>query len=370
VLNEEGKRNLLEQINKLWITPEIKRREALGANSQFSITRCLIRLPKDRPPIVEFNDEIKWLALVKKAPGTTFQKGQRVLVHEIETVTDVNPPEVDGQRVAFVYLFSNDSGRTYDVAFDFTQNVPEGIIHDKAKAGLGSTGKAIAESLQALLVERVIRIQNGTQTLLRNNGFWAIPALLPYPLSKITTQLQEGDIQGAHQTLLNRCTPEFIKQLSSKWWTVKEFASRKPLIEEALQCHMEHKYISSIHTLLPHVEGIITDWIYTRMSPSEIPWKQESKTKKLHSLILDTAPSTYTYTRIVDSAIEFIVDGPVLETFKKWMQQIETTFPSRNVVEHGKFEPALFTEENSVKLFLLLDTIYYILSSSTYATKP
>jgi len=32
-------------------------------------------------------------------------------------------------------------------------------------------------------------------------------------------------------------------------------------------------------------------------------------------------------------------------------------------VEHGKYDDSLFTEENSIKLFLLIDTIYHIVST-------
>lgn len=72
--------------------------------------------------------------------------------------------------------------------------------------------------------------------------------------------------------------------------------------------------------------------------------------------------STYTYRRIVESSLEFILDGPVLSTFQNWFARIDRSFANRNVIEHGKYDDSLFSEENSIKLFLLLDTIYYIVS--------
>ena len=53
--------------------------------------------------------------------------------------------------------------------------------------------------------------------------------------------------------------------------------------------------------------------------------------------------------------------GPVLETLGSWLERIDEAFPHRHVVEHGKYEEALFTEENSIKLFLLLDTVFHII---------
>jgi len=295
----------------------------------------------------------------RKPPGTVFDKGQAVFVHEIVEITAVMPPTIDGRRVAFVYLYG--TGNAWQIVFDFTPNVPENLIPEEEKK-TWPLSSVIAESLQSLLIERVIHIHDQTQDLLRGNGLWAAPALLPYPLSKIVKQLTERDKDGASATLRNYCTPQWIKQLSSKWWTIEQFAMRKSLVDEALEAHSENKYGLSIHALLPQVEGIVSDYISTRVPESEIPWRQESKTKKFRDLVLDKLPSSYTYQRIVQSAIDFIVAGPVLKTFKRWVSEIDEAFPGRNFVEHGKYDPSLFTEENSIKLILLLDTLYHIVT--------
>lgn len=245
--------------------------------------------------------------------------------------------------------------------FDFTPNVPEGLIPKKEKEDW-QLGRVIAESLQALLVEKVIHIHDEMQVQLQKIGLWAAPALLPYPTSKILKQLAESDNEGALATFRAYCTPEFIQKLSHKWWTVEQYRQRKKLIEDAIGAHTEGRYELSIHALLPHIEGIITDWIVVRLSEEEIPWSQKSKTKKFQALVLKNPPTTFTYERIVESTINFIVGGPVLRTFKSWLDQIDRAFPNRHVVQHGKYDSSLFTEENSAKLFLLMDTLYYIIS--------
>lgn len=199
--------------------------------------------------------------------------------------------------------------------------------------------------------------------LLQKIGLWVAPALLPYPISKIVKHLVEGDIDGARATLLEYCTPEYIDSLSSKWWTVEQFGKRKKLIQRALDAHKGGQHDLSIHALLPQIEGIITDWIYTKLPENEIPYRQESKTKKFKDLVLNRPTTTFTYRRIVESAVDFIVRGPVLKTFKRWLAQIDEAFPGRHFVQHGKYDDSLFTEENSAKLFLLLDSVYHIISS-------
>jgi hypothetical protein len=358
--DEKAANNLFEQIDRLWIQPELSRRAQAGIlPKDFRIYRCLIRLPRDKAPIVEFNEEVGWIATARKPSGIAVEKGQKIFIHEIVEITAVKPPTVDEQRVAFVYVYA--TGNAWQIVFDFAPNVPESLIPDEEKK-TWPLSSVIAESLQSLLIERVIRIHDQTQDLLRENGLWAAPALLPYPLSKIVKQLTEEDKGGASATLRNYCTPQWIKQLSSKWWSSEQFAMRRFLINEALEAHSEGKYGLSIHALLPQVEGIVSDYISTRIPEPEMPWRQESKTRKFRDLVLDGSPSSYTYQRIVQSSIDFIVSGPVLKSFKRWVDEIDEVFPGRNFVEHGKYDSSLFTEENSVKLILLLDTLYHIVT--------
>ena len=361
MLDKKGAKNLFDQVYELWIKSEILGRKQTGSLPEnFKIFRCLIRLPKDRGPIIEFNDEIKWVVLAKSAPGTSFKKGETVFLRDIQEIVTVRPPEVDGERVAFIYVFR--MGKGYQIIFDFEPKIPERFIPKEEKGGW-NLSKTVAESLQAILTEKAVRIHDKTQSQLQKIGLWAAPALLPYPISKIAKQLEDGDTEGAKATLVEHCSPALIEELSSKWWTVEQFELRKGLIQDALDGHKEGKYRVGIYLLLPHVEGVITDWICTKLPAKEIPWRQESKTKRFRDLVLERPPSTFTYKRIVESTVDFILGGPVLKTFQRWIDEIDEAFPNRHVVEHGKYDESLFTEENSIKLFLLLDTVYHIISA-------
>lgn len=360
MLDAEGLKNFFEQIHGMWIEPEIAKRKANGELPDgFQIFRCLVRLPQNKAPIVEFNDEIGWVVEAQTAPGTTFTEGQDVYLHNIQEIVAVQPPLVDGLRVAFVFLFC--TGLTYSIIFDFSPNVPEEFGSEEQKASWEFSND-VAEHLQALLTERSVHVHDAIQEVLQQIGLWAAPALLPYPLTEIARQLQEGDTEGARNTLVAYCEPEFLQSLSHKWWDVAQFQVRKPIIEDAFFAHEHRRYSLSIHTLLPQLEGVITDYIATRLRPEELPWRQESKTKKFRDLVIENPPSTFTYRRVVESATSFILSGPVLKTFKDWIDQIDEAFPNRHVVEHGRYDALLYTEENSIKLFLLLDSIYHIIS--------
>ena len=65
------------------------------------------------------------------------------------------------------------------------------------------------------------------------------------------------------------------------------------------------------------------------------------------------------------SLITFLLNGPMHQTFEDWFETLSGEFPNRHAVGHGKFEKAYFTEEMSLKLFLLLDTLHSLFSADT-----
>ncbi|MBE7552456.1 MAG: hypothetical protein HS126_15410 [Anaerolineales bacterium] len=191
-----------------------------------------------------------------------------------------------------------------------------------------------------------------------------LPKLISTSAEFLVNQITEDDIEGARATLIKHCPSEFIENLSLKWWQIPQFENRKNLIQDALHAHKEGRYRLSIRALLPEIEGIITDWIYTKLPEDQVPWRPESKAKKFRDLAFDTPMATYTYRRIIEAAIDFVTNGPVMEEFKRWFDAVNTSFPNRHAVVHGKYDETLYTEENSIKIFLLLDTIYHIISPS------
>jgi hypothetical protein len=361
MLNEQGKQNAMKQIHDMWIAPEVERRRAAGLlPDDFKIRTCLIKLPHDKPPIIEFNEQVGWRAEPRMATGVSLTHGEAVYLHEIAGIETVEPPEVDGERVAFVFLFW--TGMDYSALFDFTPNWDDEEV--PAEAQEWAFGKRLAEYIEATLTERVMNTYDVVETKLRGIGLWAAPTLLPYPLSKIIVQLDAGDADGARATLVSHCTPAFIREMAAKWWEAEPFAIRRKLIEEAVHNHEIGYYHSSIHTLMPHAEGIVTDWEYTlNLAHDTIPFRVESKTKKFRDIALGATQATYLFRRVVESASAFVLDGPFLSIFKKWMDDLDPAFPGRHPVEHGRYDERLFTEENSIKMFLLLDTIYQIISA-------
>ncbi|QEL14826.1 hypothetical protein [Limnoglobus roseus] len=358
MIDEALGKAITQQMHQHWIGPELEARaRAGGLPADFQIRRCLVRLPVNAKAIVEFNDEIVLIAKAKVPPLTReVKKGEIVRLEDIEHIERVYPPEVDGVRVAFFY--AHWVGGKFTVFFDLSPNNPEAPQEEGENWRMG---EAIGSAVQGSVIELALAVHDSVQDEVLKIGLWAAPALLPHPLSRIAELVKVGDETGARKTFVDHCSPARLTELVAGWWDVPAFSDRRDLIEQALGAHIAGHYFLSVSTLIPHLEGVMTDWLHATIP--DTPWKQESKTKKFRDVIAAWPDATPSFQRVAESSISFILNGPALATFKKWSDSFDTSFANRNVVGHGKFDAKLYGEENSAKLFLMLDTLAQLISA-------
>ena len=359
-MDKEAAQNLFNQVHTLWVEPEIEKRRQEGRLSHdFKISKCLILLPQDQTPIVSFNEEISWTAKAVPASKEEFTPNSDAYLHDIQRIEHVEPPTVDGVRAAFVFLFWR--GYDWSIICDFSPNWPS----EEASAESDEAwvyGSVIAEYLQDILREKAVRFFEQNQPQLNQIGLWVAPALLPYPISEITNRVNQGDLTGAKGVLVSHCNPDYLEALISRWWDAKPFGDRRRLLEDALQCHREGRFGVCIYSIVPQIEGIVADWVSSHLPPGDsMPDKQGGRTRKLEAIVKHGKRLLYTDQKILDYLIEFVIRGPVLKRFNQWTDPIDPSFPSRHAVSHGRYEESLLTEEYSIKLFLLMDTMYHVL---------
>ncbi|KKN36295.1 hypothetical protein LCGC14_0774980 [marine sediment metagenome] len=354
-----------DQIYNNWIKPELEKRKAEGLiENDFRFTKCLITFSKNSGTIVKFNKEAVFTVLMKVLLKESKNKGDPITIEEVNDIADVELPKENGEKIPFIYVQFNGSyseGALYDIIFDFT---PKYFLTDTEKEQSAElTRKSLVKLFRRELREKIIRYIAHFKDILVQNGFWVIPALLPSPLNKIIVTIQNNNVSEAKELFLNHCSNQFLKELLKNWWELKEFSDRREVIEEAFFCHNNGRFIPAISTLLPHLEGIITEFGHS--ISTNMPFRQESKTKKVRDLLSEISLATYEFQSVLYFTFSFLIDGPLLETFKDWFQKVNVNFPNRHVVGHGKFIRELYTQENSIKVFLLLDTIYWIIKEFT-----
>jgi hypothetical protein len=357
LFGEAGSKIFFENILRLWIEPELSRRAKEGRLYRNNIETCLILMPKNQPTIIQFNEEGGFEGRLKRAPNTSFEKGQAVNVYQVVEVVTLKHPIIDEKRVAFVFimLISNE----WHIFFDFSPNGPDYIQPDDEWDW--SMGKDLAAAWNLKLHEIVIESYTKEIEELKKIGMWTVPCLFPYPMSLILEKLSLKDVEGARSVLTSHCNVAFVEGLVKEWLILEPFSKRKRLIENAVTAHKEGKHDLSIYTLMPHVEGIVTEWLESMPSKDNLPKHQKDIMLKFGDL-MRTNEGSFTYKHISESSLSFLL-GPVLQKIEEWKNGISNNFPNRHAVEHGVYDESLFSEENSLKVILLLDTISHMIKN-------
>ncbi|HUT94827.1 MAG TPA: hypothetical protein VMY37_35545 [Thermoguttaceae bacterium] len=359
MLDEEAAARSFQDFHRVWVEPELHRRFGkAGPPPDFRIFQCLVRLPPHKPAIVDFNDDVPWKMRCKMANGTRVDKGDPVYLDQIEYVESVAPPECEGERVGFVYIHRI-AGGGFRMIFEGSAALPRADA--QGEESKWSLSDAVCEYLNAVFFERTIRFHDEQQQGLALIGIWPIPSLIPYPLSRCTALAQKGNHEEARRLLVGHCSPEWLEAQLDRWLTVRELAERRELLSQALAAHRAGQYILAIHAIVPHLEGMVSDRLSRSLVPEAMHFRHDSKLGQLRDMALEGDQVAFSFRRVVESTVDFILKGPVLETFKNWLDDPNCMFPNRHVVGHGKFIETLYTEENSVKAFLLLDTLAHIL---------
>ena len=357
LLDEQGSQNFFNQIMELWIKPEVQKRKKLGKiDDNFVLKRCLIKMPKNKPVIIEFNEKCKMELVVRKDHDTFLQEKDLVHNFQVNEILDTLHPKIDNIAVAFIFL-QIVKGK-WNIFFDLAPS-----HEDKSQfENDWYMGKIIANSLQESLEEQTAVDTILANKLLNDAGLWPIPALIHYPMSKIVHQLFKSDKDGALKTLQKFCNTSFFNTQISRWFKNTSFKKRKRLFIEAHTTHKRGLYTQSILSLLPHIEGIITDCLYETRSESEnIPYQLDKKMELFYNKMLNSnlpIPDNL----IVESTIKFMKTGPLFRPSGRWTKKDNTRFPKRHSAEHGKYDDSMYTKLNSIKLLLLFDTLHYLLS--------
>ena len=345
--------NFLKNIDQNWIQPELERRRASGdLPDGFVIYQALIRLPRGSEPIIEFNQEIGWSAKVRIAPDAKLEKGDPVYMHHVQKVDTVDPPTVKGSRVAFIYLWHRGGGN-YRILFDFSPNAPDydPVTHDWPH------GQLVAESIQEMFEEHIIKTYEPREKDLVKLGLWAARRIVPYPLGEIVRRVGEGDEVGALAYLNEYFTIERLEEVFTSWRANAVFEASWAVFDSALKSIRHENVIAAIYTLVPQIEGAISAWLFSVLPHDQVPFRPESKAKKFIETLRASGPRMYVTERLNDALGAFLIDGPVQSVFKTWLATLEPSFPNRHAVSHGRFEEQLFERVNLLKLILLLDSI-------------
>lgn len=340
---------------RLWILPEIDRRLSSGALDAGDLPVQIRQFRFLQVPgknVIELNDEVQLVGGVK-AKGS-IQGGQILTVDDIDPETCVlEPPIIDGHRAAFFLcqsLFLNIVN-----IFDFTPNAPaisNGSEHSITKdfrfrypIGEVAAAKGLADAIRPVEKFRELAAAN-----------WP-PAPGYYPGALVWVHNHPGRLAdaGFADVVAKAYGPDRWAEQMAIWTEINLFPRRMPYVQKAVDEYLEGDFISSIHVLVPHVEGILKDFL--RMQQIEPKYQISSCVSQLKELIVTRRAMLFPRP-VLDLILEFIETG----TFLRETTQVGDPAKevNRHGIAHGVFA-GFETRNICLKYLILLDALAFVL---------
>ena len=242
-LNQEDMERTWSQISDLYIKPELVERSKVSPIDLSDVRKVLIKLPKNCDPIVEINEEARFLYAVEDPIART--AGETLESHEIMAIKEILPPKVDDHSVAFIYAWRARNHVYF--AIDFSPNRPD---FDDCEHKLGD---ALSIRLYYEALETIMAPVFDAHQHLASLGVPLCAELIPYPLNRIAKHISDGAPDAALSLIEVYCNNAFVENMVQGWYSREMPNERKSLYDQALKTHALELYDVTINALMGRV---------------------------------------------------------------------------------------------------------------------
>jgi hypothetical protein len=263
-----------------------------------------------------------------------------------------------------------------------TQSVGE-FIRDKARSILIALGEA-AKKFDELPLENKQEIKEGfvkllamsgqhpatiklltredeeLSRILADHGWWVLPKDINGPVKRDLLGFgREGNADEVDRylcSLFNQNDGARLKERIETWFTLPFFADRKQIVLDGLEAHRVGKWTLSIPSILPLIDGLMRRFRKEHLRASKNPRR-----------VMHDARFVEYYRRkrpkLFGKSLASFMHNHVFAFY-----DLNTGTPPSSINRHGILHgeiPNYATEANSLKVFLLLDTISQLVSFGT-----
>ncbi len=341
----------LSEMLRLFVIPEIEHRVTTGMvqadKLPFQVHRFRY-VHGGGKNIVEINDEVTIKAQVRIT--------RPVAAGESLTLADIHPddcflepPEVDGKPAAFFLchsLFLN-----FITMFDFTPNLPP-ELEDSERAP-NRIRYPVADLVQASSIADAIKpIEKYAQLAAAT---WPPgPGLYPHVLWRVHQTPHVLEKPEFADAVAAAHSEAYWKERLAFWTETAFFGDRMKYVEKSIGAYLAGDYVASIYILVPHIEGIVFDYVSASGGPPR--YRLESRVADLKKLVLSRKVLMFPR-KVLDQVFDFIETGTFLT------ETGNVTDPSQQVTRHGISHGVFKNFENrdiSLKYLILLDALAYV----------
>ncbi|MEG4226226.1 hypothetical protein QUA35_08715 [Microcoleus sp. N9_B2] len=198
---------------------------------------------------------------------------------------------------------------------------------------------------------------------------WMFPTSTADVRSDITiiNSFVEGDFSNIDDLFVDRLMDnERVKKTLSGWQKCPEISKRLPLIEEAIEAHIDKKFYLSVSALIPQVEGLLRDALQIRDQNIDFTSIRKEDIRRATCALKDSWKSHYDLpeaTLLLESLPDAVSD--IYEEYDATKSVPGKLY--RHGVCHG-LQTDFNSKKNSIRLILLLDRIIFFYVR--YRTNP
>ncbi len=221
--------------------------------------------------------------------------------------------------------------------------------------------KEFSEAVEAYTVGDIASI-------LEKADLWITPSM--YKIIDRIQAIKEADdtkLEAIEQIFLDYFAEDdyrLLDEMINSWSESPYFTKRIKIIKDAIDAHKNGKYTLSIPTLLPQIEGILSDFtgepaghptpMFKNAFESQYPEVLKTVSK---DILVGLATSKFLYGGI--NSQDF-----TSEKFVAWLASNENGSLNRHAILHG-VHINYSSEINSLRVFMLLDSLFFLISSSS-----
>lgn len=189
---------------------------------------------------------------------------------------------------------------------------------------------------------------------------WIFPTSTANPTADIATieAFLRSDDSILDDLFIDIMSNQRVKQTFNFWKTQSKISDRIPLIEEAIEAHLEKRFYLSVAAFIPQIEGLLTDALKSMNRPADFNSMSKEDMKRATFALKDSWESqTHSLpeaTSLLDS-----LPGAVGDLYDKF---VSDQFVQGRLYRHGichGLQTDFGSKKNSLRLILLLDRIIF-----------
>jgi hypothetical protein len=265
--------------------------------------------------------------------------------------------------------------KQYQPFLNLTQNISDiqdsikpiaKSVFDLSSLGVSKSLRDLTLTLKSILDSpffKQYRFDKETLDAFRDAGWPVAPSMSPSLRKRIVELHHQGKRKFASQVIIgyyHRNSYKILRKTVESWKEHRLFIPRMHILNSALDAHCRKQYILSVPSLLPQIEGILSD--FAKENSLDVRY---GKIQKVYNTAIDAANKNSDW--VIVGALTFLLENNIY-SFTDFNQEINRPFQKRKLTRHTILH-GLSVNYNksamSLKGFLILDAIFDLRPPST-----